>query len=387
VRRHCSPCGRTMELCEFGLRVHKGTTKHLRRAVRDGLSCEDGAESFLSRREFDEHAVAFHAPETLYRCLECALDFATECALNAHVGNEWVHRERVASFACVPCGLAFASEPLLGDHLRSKEHKPVRCAGSSLCSRRFAIPAAMLAHLESGACVSGLDRQSIAAKLRQHDGANLLVKRGVPETTARADLAERSAARSAAGTVREVNDDSDSDSDGGGSVIPAGLLSSRDSTSSWSAAGFSALTPNSDADDDDDEAGTLIMTPDTRTDSGLLTPSGTDASYSQHEDMVVAHRICPLCTRRFAHENALEQHLASVAHAPAIYHCPASLFGGQADHARAKQREFKSLESLIRHLMGRNCDGFKDKRGKAIAYVEELFGRMVAGKSVRLLSG
>ncbi|KAI5856312.1 hypothetical protein BZA05DRAFT_197833 [Tricharina praecox] len=307
VRTHCEPCSTAVTLCHVGMVAHKNGKQHIRCSVRSGFSCEDSVQTFLTSRELEEHAAVLHAPETQYQCLECEQDFLSECALNSHIKNGKIHRDRFAEFVCEDCDWAFPSPQLLRTHLDTQKHKPVRCMGSTHCPRRFAFPAGMISHLESGACVSGLNRQSIANKLQQHDTENLIVMPGVVGTTVGPDLLERYDARmSAKAAVLEVRpameltearlaaisgpvvvaDDSDDDE---GTVVLSPVISAdisrRDSVASSIAVGSGIQTPCSG---DGDNAAILTptdsatlsrrdsMTSSTTTGSGFVTPHFDD---------------------------------------------------------------------------------------------------------------
>ena len=61
---------------------------------------------------------------------------------------------------------------MLEQHLDYVKHHPLsylRCVASDKCKRRFASPSALLHHLESGTCCSGVNRQTINKLVQDND--------------------------------------------------------------------------------------------------------------------------------------------------------------------------------------------------------------------------
>jgi len=343
---------------------------HLRYALQKDLYCDDSAETFLTGEECRQHAEAFHVPTTLYQCIECNRDFNTECGLDAHVKNDRIHSRKLAEHICEPCNKSFSTDALLQGHLTSKQHKPIKCIGSSLCKRMFKLPAHMIAHMESGACISGWNRQSIASKLAQHDKANVIVKPGIlgsEQPSLGNNFRKPNEILSNEPATYEAVLDDDSDDDRTVILTPtmSSTVSRHDSFSS--ASGSGTWTPAS---------GTWTQA------SGTWTPA-SGAGYSEVE-LVVLDRICPICLKQFKFVHGLRAHLESTVHAPPIYHCPTFLFTADLQ-TTVRQRSFKSLEGLVGHLMAGKCEGGQETLGRAASFLEDLIGKM--GLKTNMLSG
>ncbi|GBE86807.1 hypothetical protein SCP_1000490 [Sparassis crispa] len=110
-----------------------------------------GSESELISHYEDEH----------YYCDSCEELFDSESELEDH--NEEAH------WYCRSCERFFKDENSLNYHLRSSIHRPraYACPGRK-CTKAFTSHAALVNHWESGACPSGVTRESVnrvAAKL------------------------------------------------------------------------------------------------------------------------------------------------------------------------------------------------------------------------------
>ncbi|KAF8248405.1 hypothetical protein K440DRAFT_660917 [Wilcoxina mikolae CBS 423.85] len=113
-----------------------------------------------------------------FRCCDCDIQFSTAKKLNRHLKIcKSVPR---GTFSCEPCDVKYHERSQLIHHLLSSDHKPVKCLGSSTCPRRFKNFAGMIMHLESGACVSKLNRQAIDGLIRLHDTTNLVTIKDAP---------------------------------------------------------------------------------------------------------------------------------------------------------------------------------------------------------------
>ncbi|KAI5994886.1 hypothetical protein F5J12DRAFT_856392 [Pisolithus orientalis] len=162
-----------------------------RRHIRDSPShnlCDDCGTDFSSWRGLKEHWVQSpdhdycqycdeHFPAWSYLidhyrnhhgyCETRNRIFKNENGLHEH--NRQSHQDRY----CVSCRRIFRSENNLNSHLNSSIHKPkdVKCP---LCDMAFVSKSAVILHLESGSCQSGVNRQKVNQYVRQMDRSNVI---------------------------------------------------------------------------------------------------------------------------------------------------------------------------------------------------------------------
>ncbi|KAI1791414.1 hypothetical protein LXA43DRAFT_428146 [Ganoderma leucocontextum] len=109
-----------------------------------------------------------HDEEVHYECMGCNMVFRDEVDMLTHCRD--VHHDRW----CAPCRRMFQNENNLRQHLRSATHQPANFACPMKgCGRSFISTAALVLHLESGTCASGMTRAMVDRLVRQYD------KRGV----------------------------------------------------------------------------------------------------------------------------------------------------------------------------------------------------------------
>ncbi|OAP63651.1 hypothetical protein AYL99_02878 [Fonsecaea erecta] len=120
--------------------------------------CTPCGLDFETSGKLDSHDIDVHN-----MCLPCKREFDSPQALKSH--DVAVHN------MCAACGKFFNNTNDLMQHKRS--HLPPRlgCLG---CNRKFAEFAAMMIHLESSSCNSGIDREDV-------DSYIFDAWRGVPE--------------------------------------------------------------------------------------------------------------------------------------------------------------------------------------------------------------
>ncbi|KAL6721528.1 hypothetical protein ACLMJK_000632 [Lecanora helva] len=146
-----------------------------------------------------------------FHCCDCLRDFVNEYALNQHLqhkvheqfqcqvcqqilgGMEAFDRHIVKAHgaianqkrkfyppelnSCYICQRSFKNKMALEQHLKSVVHHPLsnlKCIVSSKCKARFTTPSALLNHLESGHCRSGLSRQDIHRLVQIHDTERMI---------------------------------------------------------------------------------------------------------------------------------------------------------------------------------------------------------------------
>jgi DNA-directed RNA polymerase subunit RPC12/RpoP len=360
----------------------------------------------MTRQEFDRHMKQRHDSSVTYHCIDCSQDFPSYCALKKHPRGDAAHTKdsSQSGILCKPCERIFHSAKAYDNHLKLKEHKGIRCFAYPTCGRCFRTKAGMIAHLESGACKSKLNRQKLDDLIRQHDTANVVLKveYSNPANLLSSGLLTPMETPSSLPPFHgasfpfpaaSVEDRSDSDDE------EATEIHYRRRSSSHTADDCTIQGPpfvgtslprfsptiSEIPDSDSDEEGTIILTPTSsisRRESFSFAPSspvipltsGVSTPRSTYSTTLFLQRVfgrtCYLCNREFKNETAAQQHATSTAHAPRIYHCPTFLF--PAGHAaKFPPRDFKSLSGLIAHLESGSCEGGKETLESAVKYVEE----------------
>ena len=207
-KKPCSHCKRAFRT-EEGLRQHfEALHSDLPRKV-SGPRCDTCKKSFSGHDELEQHQRAVHTSQ--FRCCDCEQDFVSEQALDQHLSdkvhqeiscqvckqgfasmlalNRHVVTEHHASVdpkrkvypagihGCFICQRRFRKQIDLDQHLTSVKHHPLSdlpCIASDKCKRRFTSPSALLHHLESGTCRSGIDRHAINNIVRDNDVERLI---------------------------------------------------------------------------------------------------------------------------------------------------------------------------------------------------------------------
>ncbi|RDB19494.1 hypothetical protein Hypma_013457 [Hypsizygus marmoreus] len=132
-----------------------------------------------SRRHFycqkcDEHfptdaQLLAHAESEHYNCEPCRKMFKNQLGLKEH------YRQSDAHYYCTPCNRLFGSASNLQAHLNSSTHRPkdVPCPFKG-CGHAFVSRSALILHLESGSCRSGVDRDRINYEVCRLDTDNVI---------------------------------------------------------------------------------------------------------------------------------------------------------------------------------------------------------------------
>lgn len=296
------------------------------------------------------HAAGFH-------CCDCDRDFKNQQALDQHLQFK-DHTSVKSLHKCIECQREFSNQAALKKHQASLIHKPLsdlKCVASAKCKQRFSSPSALIHHLESGNCHSGMTRRDLNQLVQRNDTERL-----ISSSPAEQDITE------------ELQD----------------RLNSLTLTSN------PVRTPVSS------EESTPIMTPVTENGSGVplspyfenMSPALSPADLSAIQTRSDSQKLglfCPLCPQRpkpFSTLAGLEMHLASSKHAPKIFHCPSSLFPptkGKGNH-RGLTKHFSSLSGLTQHIESGACRGGKATLQKAMELLEERL-RDLGFEQVRLL--
>ncbi|KAF8542776.1 hypothetical protein BDD12DRAFT_907817 [Trichophaea hybrida] len=288
-----------------------------------------------------------------FRCCDCDIQLSTANKLKRHL--KICTSVPRGTFSCEPCDVKYHQRSQLIHHLLSSDHKPVKCLGSSACPRRFKNFAGMIMHLESGVCVSKINRQAIDGLIRLHDTKNAVTIKDAP-------------------------------------YYP-NTLSGTDKTKFLTP--HMATVEEIDGKNDDEGSDRIIYTP---TDSspnptGVLTPSTTTDSPGTATDLIFQLAnpcTCIVCLKVFSSTTGLTQHVASPVHAPPIYHCPNDFFleiGIKPDSRGGHiEREFKTLSALVQHVELGVCKGGGEGWKKAMTFLEGKLAGLGFG-GVKLLGG
>ncbi|MCJ1381157.1 hypothetical protein MMC17_004266 [Xylographa soralifera] len=348
--QHCSAlhsfrCGTCQRNFAFAtaLRLHQEDTGH--------AHCRDCDRTFGSTEALDQHLKSsIHASH--FHCCDCDRDFGGNDALNQHLTDK-VHKPKKdaqpapasdSSLSCQQCDKTFTDEIALRQHLSSVVHHPLSnicCPGDKSCKKRFTSPSAAVHHLESGACRSGITRKSLNALIQSNDVDQL------------------------------IHNSSE------GLDTPSLYWNDNASTSSFGG-GVPILTPQTN--------GSITSTPlSASLLSGLLTPTSSGPDDYGSDLALAASPSCPLCPKTFRSLGALQDHIASPAHASKIFHCPLSFTAPLLDDAHATKvtKLFSTLSGLTQHLESGACVGGSGMWRSVMKYVEER-ARQNGWKNLRL---
>ncbi|KAL7928497.1 ribosomal protein L11, N-terminal domain-containing protein [Trichoderma chlorosporum] len=323
--------------------------------------CNDCGAVFDSLNASNRHVrLTGHATE--FRCCDCNRSFKTEYALQDHLkhhdDNVKPRPKPVAKQPeCKTCDRKFKNDTALRQHLNSVIHRPIcdlACMAGSLsgveCKARFRNPSAMVAHMESGTCRSGMDRRKLNQLVLLQDNENLI--------TSASDKFE--------------------------ALSLAGLETEEESSSC-----SGIMTPSTDSD----EEGVLLTPSSSQLDLMSLVERGlaefglSDAESVCLELPADAIYLCPLCpgsSRRFRGRRALEQHMQSAAHSPKMFHCPSLLYQGQSGAAGPSMQRFSTISGLVAHIESGACRGGNASLRTVMGYMEGRLEDM--GISFKLLS-
>ncbi|PPJ51507.1 hypothetical protein CBER1_07961 [Cercospora berteroae] len=372
---------------------HKGDSEHVK-----SYECVDCDRAFASQRALDHHLEsAGHAAATL-----AALDRANETE-SAAAAQALAAAKEEESLRCEQCQRDFKSLQGFKDHKASVKHKPLSklgCPLSAKCKKHFASPSALLLHLESGACKSGMNRLKLNVLIYQHDTGR--------QITRSKNFGSVIADAGAAGAIPPASDlamSLETLSLAGIGVESKHVQAATDLQSS-----LSGITVEDVSDMESTTSGVLIPTPSRSRASSItggvvLTPSGSASEWSfiNHKnpnkaftpstsDIQTESRIaldpktglwpCYVsgCPKSFKNEKRLQQHLYSPFHASKIFHCPTSLVMEGKEH----EQVFKTISGFAMHLESGNCVGGKEALAKIAGLFEKKIA-MVTGKGVKLL--
>ncbi|KAF4612362.1 hypothetical protein D9613_004354 [Agrocybe pediades] len=108
-----------------------------------------------------------HMNSRHHYCSPCNKVFVNEYGLHEH------YRQSPRHFWCVPCKRLFSSASNYNS-MNSATHRPKDVTCPFKCGGAFVSRSAMVLHLESGSCSSGVTRQMIDRYIRQKDTNNII---------------------------------------------------------------------------------------------------------------------------------------------------------------------------------------------------------------------
>ncbi|EPS99952.1 hypothetical protein FOMPIDRAFT_1123410 [Fomitopsis schrenkii] len=147
--------------CNINFLTYDQLTRHLATS-RKHHYCEECDEDYADEEELRSHYGSLHG-----YCAKCELLFDSARQLDKHNRNVHCH--------CSECDIFFDNHYELREHLWSTGHggATVRCPGKK-CRKVFVSGAALILHLESGACRSRVTRRAINCAAVKHDTEHVI---------------------------------------------------------------------------------------------------------------------------------------------------------------------------------------------------------------------
>ncbi|KAF2797085.1 hypothetical protein K505DRAFT_299062 [Melanomma pulvis-pyrius CBS 109.77] len=329
-KSYASACGDCGKICENEkiLNDHHIATGH--------CFCSECDLHFQFQTTFTLHREnEMHASE--FKCCDCNIFFKDVHALTAHMTRR-VHRKPknetsvlAMGHVCSKCQRTFKSTESLEQHRQSVKHKPLSALSCPLgkgCRGNFTSPSALLHHLESGNCKSGMDRDKIYRIVQSCDeDGNIL---------------SRTALTPSISPIHPANSSS---------LCSETWMVSSDTQSEWS-----LLTPSLSEGSVGDSLEQWLMLEGGQT--LFEERRSIDASFTP----TLQCPICPKKKKRFATMLALQQHMNSPVHSAKIYHCPSNVFfasSSKTGEKKSREKHFSTLSGLSQHLESGACRGGK----------------------------
>ena len=350
--------GPICDTCKKSFPGQDGLDQHQRTVHPSQFRCCDCEQDFISEHALDQHlSDKSHQKIPCQICEQC---FASKLALNRHIVTEH-HASvdpkrnlyRAGVHGCFICQRRFSQKIDLDQHLTSLKHHPLSdlpCIASDKCKRRFVSPSALLHHLESGTCRSGIDKHTINNIVRDND-----VERVISS----------------------------------GPVAQSLLEFTENSSESSSSSGTPVLTPTSSASSSPVSATMMDSTmfqhvpflslgaenPSCPTIGGASIPSTFDMltprSSQKSFNFDIVGRLPSLHANASSHE-----------HLPTLFHCPSGLVNSTPHSERP--RTFATLSGLAQHIESGACGEGLATLKKAMEFVQERLEKKGLG-SIRLL--
>ncbi len=352
ARKHCY-----CHECTMIFKFEFAAAKHYKTIHASQFRCCDCEQDFVSERALDQHLNS-----KVHRWIPCQLceqGFGLKSALDRHIVlehhasvNPKRNLYREDEHACYICQRRFAQMKDLTQHLASLKHHPlsdINCIASDKCKHRFASPSALLQHLESGTCCSGIDRHTVNHFVRENDTGRI-----ISSSPALPSLSEY------------IQNPSEYSSSTGTPIF----------TPTSSASSSPVATASTDNDIDGHPITRLSL------DTTIL-PFTT---WLEALPPRTTGTLTP-ATPAYLNLNQSSCSLPSVPdHAPApLFHCPAALIATTTSTPHAPSpRQFTTLSALAQHVESGACGEGSDTLTKAMEVVQERLKRMGFG-GVRLL--
>ncbi|KAH6680914.1 hypothetical protein B0J14DRAFT_579637 [Halenospora varia] len=415
VHPKCKHCKKRLLGLEE-LRIHQQETGH--------FYCLECDIYFLGNDEHIAH-VRNIQHTTQYHCCDCDREYTGQESLNhhccdcdkvfisrrcltkhftkrTHIRNTTILEPQLdsnLSQKCEVCNEEFPSKKTLRKHLPSKHKAPrhIPCPVSGKCSKKFATPSALLNHLESGCCRSGMTRAKMAELVFAHDLNHYITSIDAACTPVQESARSQIPNPATPIAVSPHNflageftpfplNTNDEDTTSEWSIINGVPLSptTSEGASDWPLIHGVPLTPG--ISDDTSEwsflSGNLITTPSNISASDINRATSISEVASPGD---LRCHLCPPNRKPFGSARALQAHTASAAHAPKIYHCPLSFMPDVKLEDLLKRRSFSTLGGLTQHLESGRCSGGVEIYMKAITFVEEQLD-LLGFSGIRLLS-
>ncbi|PQE04350.1 zinc finger protein [Rutstroemia sp. NJR-2017a BBW] len=293
----CKQCRKTFST-KAGLQTHKQATDH--------CYCHECDILFTTPQEHLNHVRSVtHA--TLHHCCDCDREYANQDTLSLHCCDcdktfrsrhrmkmhlsnpEHIHKVEVLESQktknlpnkCKHCDETFHHKKQLRKHV-SSTHKHIRCPVGKKC-KKFATPSALLSHLESGRCSSGLTRTKMHELVFAHDSNRYITSIEAADTI-------HSANNIPGNAPSPLPPAADDDSLSEWSEVGGAILTPTTSESDWSLIGRNVLTPTHS----DNASQWSTMSEDLVHISSNTFPSATNLETSSHSAQPQGLR-CHLC--------------------------------------------------------------------------------------------
>ena len=354
--------GPICDTCNKSFPGQDSLEQHQRTVHTSQFRCCDCEKDFISEQALDQHLNDKFHPKI--HCQICEQVFASKLTLNRHVvtehhasANPKRNLYRAGVHGCFICQQKFDRKSDLDRHLTSLKHHPLSdlpCIASDKCKRRFISPSALLHHLESGTCRSGIDRHAINNLVRDNDVERIISS---------------------------------------GPVGQSLLESNENPSESSSSSGTPVFTPTSSVSSSPvpDIMMENTMFPHVPFLSlGAETPSFTTLGGVGGASIPSTLEILtPSSSRKSSNfdtvgrlPSSFHTNLSSHELTPTLFHCPTAIVNSTPHSERP--RTFTTLSGLAQHIESGACgDGLATLK-KAMEFVQERLEKMGLG-SIRLL--
>ncbi|KAH9222194.1 hypothetical protein DL95DRAFT_326446 [Leptodontidium sp. 2 PMI_412] len=333
---------------------------------------------------FGEHLT--HARSTTHttphHCCDCGREYTNQETLSYHCFPT-SRSSRNLPHKCNECDETFHGKKQLKRHMSShRSPRNIPCPTGGKCNKKFAMPSALLNHLESGCWSSGMTRAKMHQLAFAHDPNRYI-------TSAEAVKSISSSEHISASQTSHLSDlvESSSENPPEDQSTPLPLVSGDDSLREWSAVGRGPLTLTTSDSDwsvisgaaltpaySDNASEWSFVSEDLVHISSNAFPFDVDLDTSSHRGIMSQERRCQLCgpnRKPFRSVRAYQAHVNSAAHAPKIFHCPLSFIPNVKLLDLSKTRSFSTLAGLTQHLESGKCEGGLEMYNKVITFVEE----------------